>query len=180
MRARSLTQGIASIFSGIGMGLGGPLGGYISDRYGWRLSFTSMSRPPSSLLLTIRHSSTPPLPRRLLPHPVLPHLPHPRQSSLPTRHPRASRLPRLPRSPPHDRVHPVRPFLQVQSRCTLGGPARLGMLYRRGGGGGSVCACGDQGGEGAGAGAGFVEDEGAAARGSQLALHSAVQFRRDV
>ncbi|KAB5595004.1 MFS transporter [Ceratobasidium theobromae] len=39
MRERSMTQGIAAIFNGAGMGLGGPLGGWISDRYGWRWAF---------------------------------------------------------------------------------------------------------------------------------------------
>ncbi|KAG9093972.1 hypothetical protein FRC06_011293, partial [Ceratobasidium sp. 370] len=39
MRERSMTQGIASLFNGAGMGLGGPLGGWISDRYGWRWAF---------------------------------------------------------------------------------------------------------------------------------------------
>ncbi|KAG8729157.1 hypothetical protein FRC12_021221, partial [Ceratobasidium sp. 428] len=39
MRERSMTQGIASLFGGAGLGLGGPLGGWISDRYGWRWAF---------------------------------------------------------------------------------------------------------------------------------------------
>ncbi|EMD34270.1 hypothetical protein CERSUDRAFT_117143 [Gelatoporia subvermispora B] len=39
LRQRGLTQGIASIFNSMGMGLGGPLGGYISDRFGWRWAF---------------------------------------------------------------------------------------------------------------------------------------------
>ncbi|CAE6399759.1 unnamed protein product [Rhizoctonia solani] len=39
MRQRGMTQGIASLFNGAGMGLGGPLGGWISDRYGWRWAF---------------------------------------------------------------------------------------------------------------------------------------------
>ncbi|KIO26806.1 hypothetical protein M407DRAFT_234054 [Tulasnella calospora MUT 4182] len=39
MRDRSLTQGYASIFVGLGLGLGGPIGGYISDRLGWRWAF---------------------------------------------------------------------------------------------------------------------------------------------
>ncbi|ELU43578.1 vacuolar amino acid permease [Rhizoctonia solani AG-1 IA] len=39
IRERSLTQGIASLFNGAGMGLGGPLGGWISDRFGWRWAF---------------------------------------------------------------------------------------------------------------------------------------------
>ncbi|KII89467.1 hypothetical protein PLICRDRAFT_109347 [Plicaturopsis crispa FD-325 SS-3] len=39
MRSRGLTQGVASIFNGLGMGLGGPVGGLISDRFGWRWAF---------------------------------------------------------------------------------------------------------------------------------------------
>ncbi|KAG8903907.1 hypothetical protein FRB99_002564 [Tulasnella sp. 403] len=39
MRDRSLAQGYSSIFTGLGLGLGGPLGGYISDRFGWRWAF---------------------------------------------------------------------------------------------------------------------------------------------
>jgi len=39
MRDRSLTQGYSAIFNGLGLGLGGPLGGYISDRFGWRWAF---------------------------------------------------------------------------------------------------------------------------------------------
>ncbi|OCB89634.1 vacuolar amino acid permease [Sanghuangporus baumii] len=39
IRSRGLAQGVANIFNGLGMGLGGPIGGYISDRYGWRWAF---------------------------------------------------------------------------------------------------------------------------------------------
>ncbi|KAF9528266.1 vacuolar amino acid permease [Crepidotus variabilis] len=39
MRSRGLTQGIASIFSGLGLGLGGPFGGVITDWLGWRWAF---------------------------------------------------------------------------------------------------------------------------------------------
>ncbi|GJJ11782.1 hypothetical protein Clacol_006020 [Clathrus columnatus] len=39
LRDRSLAQGMSSVFNGAGMGLGGPLGGYISDRFGWRWAF---------------------------------------------------------------------------------------------------------------------------------------------
>ncbi|KAF8514717.1 major facilitator superfamily domain-containing protein [Hysterangium stoloniferum] len=39
MRDRGLAQGIASIFNGAGAGFGGPLGGWISDRFGWRWAF---------------------------------------------------------------------------------------------------------------------------------------------
>ncbi|KAI9453901.1 vacuolar amino acid permease [Lactarius psammicola] len=39
LRSRGLAQGVASVFNGLGMGLGGPLGGLISDRFGWRWAF---------------------------------------------------------------------------------------------------------------------------------------------
>jgi len=39
MRDRGLTQGIASVFGGLGMGLGGPIGGVITDWLGWRWAF---------------------------------------------------------------------------------------------------------------------------------------------
>ncbi|KAI0312334.1 major facilitator superfamily domain-containing protein [Amylostereum chailletii] len=39
IRSRGLTQGVSSVFNGLGMGLGGPLGGIISDRLGWRWAF---------------------------------------------------------------------------------------------------------------------------------------------
>ncbi|KAF8589744.1 MFS general substrate transporter [Ramaria rubella] len=39
LRDRSLAQGVSNIFNGAGMGLGGPLGGWIADRYGWRWAF---------------------------------------------------------------------------------------------------------------------------------------------
>ncbi|KAH9857446.1 vacuolar amino acid permease [Lenzites betulinus] len=39
LRNRGLTQGVAAVFSSAGMGLGGPLGGYIADRLGWRWAF---------------------------------------------------------------------------------------------------------------------------------------------
>ncbi|KAH7106225.1 vacuolar amino acid permease [Auriculariales sp. MPI-PUGE-AT-0066] len=39
LRDRSMTQGIANVFTGLGMGLGGPFGGFIADRFGWRLAF---------------------------------------------------------------------------------------------------------------------------------------------
>ncbi|KAI0261793.1 major facilitator superfamily domain-containing protein [Gloeopeniophorella convolvens] len=39
IRSRGLTQGVSSVFNGLGMGLGGPLGGLISDRFGWRWAF---------------------------------------------------------------------------------------------------------------------------------------------
>jgi MFS family permease len=39
IRSRGLTQGVASVFNGLGMGLGGPLGGFVSDRFGWRWAF---------------------------------------------------------------------------------------------------------------------------------------------
>ncbi|KAK4054525.1 AAA ATPase midasin [Microbotryomycetes sp. JL201] len=39
LKRRGLTQGIANLFYGLGAGLGGPVGGWISDRIGWRASF---------------------------------------------------------------------------------------------------------------------------------------------
>ncbi|KAI0085904.1 vacuolar amino acid permease [Irpex rosettiformis] len=39
LRERGLTQGVAAVFNSLGMGLGGPLGGWISDRLGWRWAF---------------------------------------------------------------------------------------------------------------------------------------------
>jgi len=39
LRSRGLTQGISAVFNSLGMGLGGPLGGYINDRFGWRWAF---------------------------------------------------------------------------------------------------------------------------------------------
>ncbi|KZV90612.1 MFS general substrate transporter [Exidia glandulosa HHB12029] len=39
LRDRSMTQGIANIFTGLGMGLGGPIGGFISDKLVLAMSF---------------------------------------------------------------------------------------------------------------------------------------------
>lgn len=39
MRSRGLAQGVQSVFNGLGMGLGGPIGGFISDWLGWRWAF---------------------------------------------------------------------------------------------------------------------------------------------
>lgn len=39
MRSRGLAQGVQSVFNGLGMGLGGPIGGLISDWLGWRWAF---------------------------------------------------------------------------------------------------------------------------------------------
>ncbi|KAK0186064.1 major facilitator superfamily domain-containing protein [Armillaria mellea] len=39
LRSRGLTQGVASVFNGLGMGLGGPIGGLITDWLGWRWAF---------------------------------------------------------------------------------------------------------------------------------------------
>ncbi|CDO71943.1 hypothetical protein BN946_scf184940.g90 [Trametes cinnabarina] len=36
---RGLTQGVAAVFNSLGMGLGGPLGGFVADRLGWRWAF---------------------------------------------------------------------------------------------------------------------------------------------
>ncbi|KAG7453193.1 MFS general substrate transporter [Guyanagaster necrorhizus] len=39
IQSRGLTQGVASVFSGLGMGLGGPIGGLVTDWLGWRWAF---------------------------------------------------------------------------------------------------------------------------------------------
>ncbi|KAF8723220.1 hypothetical protein AX14_009396 [Amanita brunnescens Koide BX004] len=39
LRSRGLAQGVASVFNGLGMGLGGPFGGLITDWLGWRWAF---------------------------------------------------------------------------------------------------------------------------------------------
>ncbi|KAJ3513848.1 hypothetical protein NLJ89_g2712 [Agrocybe chaxingu] len=39
IRSRGLTQGVASVFNGLGLGLGGPFGGLITDWLGWRWAF---------------------------------------------------------------------------------------------------------------------------------------------
>jgi len=39
LRSRGLAQGIVAVFDGLGFGLGGPIGGYISDNFGWRWAF---------------------------------------------------------------------------------------------------------------------------------------------
>ncbi|PVG04170.1 MFS general substrate transporter [Serendipita vermifera] len=39
LRNRGLMQGAANILFGAGAGLGGPLGGYLSDNFGWRSAF---------------------------------------------------------------------------------------------------------------------------------------------
>ncbi|GBE82865.1 Multidrug resistance protein [Sparassis crispa] len=39
LRARGLTQGVSAVFSSLGMGFGGPFGGYINDKFGWRWAF---------------------------------------------------------------------------------------------------------------------------------------------
>ncbi|RXW23714.1 hypothetical protein EST38_g2132 [Candolleomyces aberdarensis] len=38
-RDRGLAQGFTSVFNALGLGLGGPLGGFISDKFGWRWAF---------------------------------------------------------------------------------------------------------------------------------------------
>ncbi|KAM0791302.1 hypothetical protein ACM66B_005774 [Microbotryomycetes sp. NB124-2] len=39
LKRRGLTQGIANLFYGLGAGLGGPVGGWISEKIGWRAAF---------------------------------------------------------------------------------------------------------------------------------------------
>ncbi|KAI0690036.1 major facilitator superfamily domain-containing protein [Cytidiella melzeri] len=62
MRARGITQGVAAVFESLGMGLGGPFGGYISDRFGWRWAFI-VQLPLFALSLTLTsinlHYATP-------------------------------------------------------------------------------------------------------------------------
>ncbi|BGO99762.1 hypothetical protein NBRC10513v2_003990 [Rhodotorula toruloides] len=50
LKQRALFQGLANLFFGAGSGLGGPLGGFISDRYGWRTAF--IGQLPVLLLAT--------------------------------------------------------------------------------------------------------------------------------
>lgn len=52
LRSRALTQGVASLFSGLGMGLGGPVGGLITDWLGWRWAFL-LQIPISILSLSL-------------------------------------------------------------------------------------------------------------------------------
>jgi MFS family permease len=53
LRSRSLVQGVSNLFNGLGMGLGGPIGGLVSDWLGWRWAFI-MQMPlfAISLILT--------------------------------------------------------------------------------------------------------------------------------
>lgn len=39
LRKRGLIQGFANLFYGAGSALGGPVGGFVSQRYGWRVAF---------------------------------------------------------------------------------------------------------------------------------------------
>ncbi|KAL1746467.1 major facilitator superfamily domain-containing protein [Schizophyllum fasciatum] len=39
LRSRGLAQGVMRVFDGLGMGLGGPIGGVITDSLGWRCAF---------------------------------------------------------------------------------------------------------------------------------------------
>ncbi|KIJ67341.1 hypothetical protein HYDPIDRAFT_180282 [Hydnomerulius pinastri MD-312] len=39
IRSRGLTQGVANVFSGLGLSLGGPIGGLVSEWFGWRWAF---------------------------------------------------------------------------------------------------------------------------------------------
>lgn len=38
-RDRGLAQGFTSVFNALGLGLGGPVGGFVADRFGWRWAF---------------------------------------------------------------------------------------------------------------------------------------------
>ncbi|TEB35507.1 vacuolar amino acid permease [Coprinellus micaceus] len=39
LQQRGLYQGVANVLYGVGAGLGGPIGGWINDRFGWRMAF---------------------------------------------------------------------------------------------------------------------------------------------
>ncbi|KAF8803697.1 vacuolar amino acid permease [Phlegmacium glaucopus] len=39
LKQRGLYQGMANILFGLGSGLGGPLGGWVNDKFGWRVAF---------------------------------------------------------------------------------------------------------------------------------------------
>ncbi|THU83961.1 MFS general substrate transporter [Dendrothele bispora CBS 962.96] len=39
LRARGLAQSVASVFNGLSFGVGGPLGGLVTDWFGWRWAF---------------------------------------------------------------------------------------------------------------------------------------------
>ncbi|KAG8881415.1 hypothetical protein FRB97_009610 [Tulasnella sp. 331] len=39
LKRRGIYQGLANVLFGLGAGLGGPLGGFINDRFGWRWAF---------------------------------------------------------------------------------------------------------------------------------------------
>lgn len=41
LRHRGLVQGMANILYGLGAALGGPVGGWMADRWGWRFAFTA-------------------------------------------------------------------------------------------------------------------------------------------
>ncbi|EIN07892.1 vacuolar amino acid permease [Punctularia strigosozonata HHB-11173 SS5] len=43
LRERGLSQGIMNIFNGLGMGLGGPIGGLLTDWFGWRWAFLTQA-----------------------------------------------------------------------------------------------------------------------------------------
>lgn len=51
LRQRALFQGLANLFFGLGSGIGGPLGGFISDSIGWRMAF--LIQIPLLLLSTV-------------------------------------------------------------------------------------------------------------------------------
>ncbi|KAF6762869.1 vacuolar amino acid permease [Ephemerocybe angulata] len=39
LQQRGLYQGVANVLYGVGAGMGGPVGGYINDKFGWRVAF---------------------------------------------------------------------------------------------------------------------------------------------
>ncbi|KAF8842637.1 MFS general substrate transporter [Paxillus ammoniavirescens] len=52
LRSRGLAQAVSNIFNGLGQGLGGPIGGLVSDWFGWRWAFI-MQIPLFALSLTL-------------------------------------------------------------------------------------------------------------------------------
>ncbi|KIJ19357.1 hypothetical protein PAXINDRAFT_68922 [Paxillus involutus ATCC 200175] len=53
IRSRGLTQGVGNVFSGLGLSLGGPIGGLVSQWFGWRWAFwMQMPLFVASLVLT--------------------------------------------------------------------------------------------------------------------------------
>ena len=169
------------------MGIGGPLGGWVSDRYGWRTSFLGSSRLrlqvpplPASQMMTLPHSSIATLLRLLQPHSEIPSLPCPWQDPHASPNPSPNRLPRF-SSPMWPReFRALRPELVVQSRHPLDRPSRLGM--HRWNNWGLLCLHGgrDLDGRRARYGTVVAQEARAAACWNQLTAGADVQLRRHV